>query len=268
MLDKMVDKLFPIVTNKKLIQSLVVILLAIIVYKIVTKITNKASGRNIKNDKVSKKRKTYIRLFNSIFKYLMMFITVVTVLGIYGVNVTSIIAGLGVVSVIAGLALQDALKDIIMGFNIIVDEYFVVGDILKVGEIEGKVVELGLKATKMKDILTGNIYTVANRNISEANVISDFIVVSIPLPYEVKLAKAEKVIEEMLEEIKKEDNVKDASMLGLSDFADSAIIYKIKVLSLPENRYAAKRTANRIIKTTLEKHNIDIPYNQLDVHMK
>ena len=94
-----------------------------------------------------------------------------------GFNVTSFIAGLGVVSVIVGLAVQDALKDIIMGFNIIVDNYYSVGDIIKIGDVEGKVVELGVKATKLKDINTDNILVIANRNISQALRISDQLVV-------------------------------------------------------------------------------------------
>ncbi len=267
-MDKVVDKIFPILTSKKFIQSIVVLILAIILYKIVSSIINKASGKNIKNDKVSKKKKTYLRLFNSIFKYLIMFIAIVIILGIYGVNVTSILAGLGVVSVIAGLALQDALKDIIMGFNIIVDDYFVVGDVLKIGDIEGKVVELGFKSTKMKDILTGNIYTISNRNISEANVMSDILFMNVPLPYELKLKQSEEVLNEIVENIKKLDSVKDATLLGLNEFDSSAIIYKLKIQALPENRYTVKRASNREIKLVLEEHKIDIPYNQLDVHMK
>lgn len=268
MLDKIVDKFFKVATDKRLIKALAVIIISMVLFQIIKVIINKASNRKVKNDKINKKRKTYLRLFNSISKYLIIFIAFVTILGIYGVNVTSIIAGLGVVSVIAGLALQDALKDIIMGFNIIVDEYFVVGDILQIGQIEGKVVELGLKATKMKDIMTGNIYTIANRNISEANVISEFIFISLPLPYELKLKDAEKVIDEMIIEMKKDEDIKDAILLGLNEFAESAIIYKLKLQVVPENRYTGKRNANRIIKKVLEENNIDIPYNQLDVHMK
>ena len=71
------------------------------------------------------------------------------ILQINGVNVSSIIAGVGVVSVIIGLALQDALKDIIMGVNVLVDDYFSLGDIVKLDDIEGKVVEIGIKNIKI-----------------------------------------------------------------------------------------------------------------------
>ena len=48
--------------------------------------------------------------------------------------------------------LQDALKDIIMGCNIILDNYFVVGDIVTYNGFTGEVVEFGLKNTKISPI--------------------------------------------------------------------------------------------------------------------
>ena len=75
---------------------------------------------------------------------------------IYGVNVNSLVAGLGLVSVVVGLAIQDPLKDIITGVNIITDDYFSLGDVIKVDDVEGKVVQLGVRTTKIKDIANGN----------------------------------------------------------------------------------------------------------------
>ena len=62
-------------------------------------------------------------------KYSNIFYIIATlfVLQLLGFNVSSVIAGVGIVSAIVGLSLQDALKDIIMGFNIIIDSYFSVG---------------------------------------------------------------------------------------------------------------------------------------------
>ncbi|MBP3841709.1 MAG: mechanosensitive ion channel family protein [Bacilli bacterium] len=267
-MDKITGKVIDFFTSKNLIMSLIVILVGIIVYSVVASMINKASSRTTKNDSANKKRKTYLRLFNSVFKYLVIIIVCVIVLQIYGINVTSIIAGLGVVSVIAGLALQDALKDIIMGFNIIVDEYFSVGDILKIGDVEGKVVVLGFKSTKLLDINTGNTYTISNRNISDALIISKDIFIDIPLPYELKLARVEKVIGNIINQIKELEDVEDAMYLGPALFDSSAINYKIKVVAKSSIKNQTKRNALRLIKLELDKNNIDIPYTQIDIHNK
>ena len=84
----------------------------------------------------------------------------------FGVDTSSFIAGLGVASVVIGLALQDALKDIIGGINIILDNFYVVGDYVKYGDFTGQVISFGLKSTKIKDF-NGNVMVVSNRNIDE-----------------------------------------------------------------------------------------------------
>lgn len=266
---KVLDEVVPFFTNEKIYLSLIVIIIGIAIYRIIKAGFNKINTKNKGNDLISRKKRTYFKLFNSIVKYLILLIVVIIVLNINGINVTSIVAGLGLASVITGLALQDALKDIIMGFNIIADEYFSVGDILKIDDIEGKVLELGLKTTKIKDIANGNIYTVANRNISSALVISNELYIDVPLSYELDLKTAEKVLNKISEKIKELESVEECKYIGLQDFKDSSITYKIKILLIKPNlKLQARRDANGIIKQELDANNISIPYPQLDIHTK
>ena len=189
-------------------------------------------------------------------------------LQINGINVGSIVASLGLLSVIVGIALQDALKDIIMGVNIVIDDYFSVGDVLKIGDVEGKVIEIGLKSIRIKDINNGNIFVISNRNISEALNLSEQLDIEIPLPYEEKIIKIEGIISIMLEQISKLENVTKVEYKGLNEFSDSAIYYKIRIFCKPEFKPQIRRDANRIIKLELDKNNINIPYRQIDIHMQ
>lgn len=256
-----------IITKEKYI-SIAIIIIGIIIYFISKKIIKKIITKNENNPKLDKKKKTYLRLFNNILKYLLIIITCVIVLQVNGVNVTSIIASLGLVSVIAGFALQDALKDIIMGINIVIEDYFSVGDVLKIGKVEGKIIEIRLKSTRMKDINNGNIFVISNRNISEALNLSEQLDIDIPIPYEEKIIKMEEIIDMMLEKISKLENVIKVEYKGLNEFADSAIYYKIRIFCKPEFKPQIKRDANRIIKLELDENNINIPYKQIDIHNK
>ena len=133
------------IMNPNIYISIGIVLAGIISYMIAKHMMNRLIVRNKDNPNINRRKRTYMRLFNSIFKYVILVIVCVSVLQVNGVNVTSIIAGLGVASVIAGLALQDALKDIIMGFNIIIDDYFSVGDVLQIGDVVGKAFKDGLE---------------------------------------------------------------------------------------------------------------------------
>lgn len=263
----MEEFLLSIMTKEKYI-SLAIIIIGSIVYFLSKKVIKKIIIKNENNSKLDKKKKTYLKLFNNVLKYLLLIIVIILILQVNGVNVSSIVASLGLITVIVGFALQDALKDIIMGINIVVNDYFSIGDVLKIDNIEGKVIEIRLKSTRMKDVNNGNIFMISNRNISQALNLSEQLDIDIPLPYEEKITRVEEVMNTMIEQISKLENVTKVEYKGLNEFGDSAIYYKIRIFCKPEFKPQIKRDSNRIIKLELDKNNINIPYKQIDIHNK
>ena len=176
------------------------------------------------------------------------------------------LAGIGIVGIVIGFAIQDALKDIIKGFDIVSDNYYNVGDVIKFGEITGKVIAVGLKTTRLEDVATGNIVSIANRNIDQAEIVSDAIYLNIPLPYDLPVESAEKVLRAAIDKISKQHDVKRAELLGLNKLNDSSMDYLVRVNCDPTLKLSVRRSALRTITTTLEDNKISIPYPQLDIH--
>ena len=250
----------------KIMESVLVIAIGFIVYQIIDFIIQKSINgvKNISNKKV----KTYIRLIRSVIQYTIIIITILVILQINGVNVSSMIAGLGVIGIIIGFAIQDALKDIIKGFDILSDSYYKVGDVIKFNNITGKVLSIGIKTTKIEDVSSFNIVSISNRNIEQVEVVSNLINIDVPLPYELKVNDAEKVLKQMVLNIKKLNNVDNAEYRGVNDLADSSIKYQIKVYTDPTKKVQIRRDSLREILLVLENNNISVPYNQLDIHKK
>ena len=258
------------ITNDKLIHSILTILIGIVLYLVIEIIVNKLVEKIKKKNKTSKIKKalTYAKLFKNISKYLILIFTVIVILDINGFNVSSLLAGIGIASVVVGLAIQDALKDIIMGFNILVDHYYEVGDIVKIDNVEGKVIELGLKTTKLKDINTQEVYVVANRNISKALIDSKQFDLDIPCPYDKRINEIEDILNLIIEKVKKIKGIENAEYKGIQEFADSSIKYKLRMHANPELIPQLKRDIRVIIKKEFDKHNIEIPFMQIDIHSK
>ena len=252
--------------DKKLYLSIIIILISIVLYKVIQRTINKLLDRDKKNKRLDKKGKTLIKLFTNTVKYIIIVIAIALILQVYGINVNSLISGLGLVSVIAGLAVQDPLKDIVSGINIITDDYYSLGDVINIDGIEGKVIQLGVRTTKILDTKRGDIYVFANRNISKITKVSEELYIDVPLSYDDPIIKQEKVIKESCEKIQKLEHVSEANYIGLNEFASSAIIYKIKILCKPEFKYQVKRQANRILKLDLDKNKLSIPYTQIVIH--
>ena len=183
--------------HSKFIQSIIIIIVSIFIYKFLTGFIIKSEKNKTINQKLNNRSKTYLKLTTNIIRYIFIILTILTLLQTNGIDVSSMLAGVGIASVILGLAIQDALKDIIKGIDILSDNYYQVGDIIKFQDITGRVLAIGLKTTKLEDIYSLNKVSLANRNIEKVEVVSNLINIDIPLPYEMKVVDAEKVIEEI-----------------------------------------------------------------------
>ena len=105
-----------------------------------------------------------------------------SVLQINGIDVTSLLAGVGLVSAFIALAVQDFLKDIVMGMRMLTDRFFAVGDVVQYGSFEGVVTEFDIRCTKIRALADGRILTVCNRNISEIAALPKEVPVSVTIP--------------------------------------------------------------------------------------
>lgn len=236
------EKINEILANKHVLLVIITIIISIVILKVKSRIFNKAIKKVEKTrDKGYRKVITYIKLTNHIINYIIIIIATLFVLQLLGFNVSSVIAGVGIVSAIVGLSLQDALKDIIMGFNIIIDSYFSVGDVIKIDDVEGKVIELGVKSTKLKDVNTENVLVIANRNIVKALRLSEQLIIDIPIPYEEKTDKIETIIDKIVFQIKENKEIRDAKYLGINEFADSAVIYRVMIWCQTRAKVAFKK---------------------------
>lgn len=245
-------------------KSIIALIIGIILYNFIKKFINK----NIKVKKLNSRQETYFKLINNIFRYVFFILLILFILQINGVNVSSLITGVGIVSAILGLALQDLLKDIIMGINILSEDFFMVGDIVKYENIEGKVLSIGLRNTKIKDIYTDHIFYITNRNIDKIQNVSGSLYVSIPAPYEEPLEKIEQIMQEACEKMKQEEYVSECKYIGVGAFESSSIMYKLKVICNPEFKPSVYRKVLRCVKVLFDSNNIEIPYQQIDIHTK
>jgi len=253
--------------KNNIVSSIIVIILSLAIYRIINKIFfNNKNSNKIKQ--MSNKSKTYLRMTTSIIRYVFILFTILIILQINGVDVSSMLAGVGILGIIVGLAVQDALKDIIKGMNILSDKYFQVGDVIKYNEIEGKVLTIGLKTTRIQDILTSNIISIANRNIEQVEIVSKFLYVNVPMDYEVPLEKAENVVNNIVNIISKHEEVELSNYIGITNLDDSFIRHTIQIVCNAEKKLKIRNLCYKIILEEFAKNNIQVPYNQIDVHTK
>lgn len=252
---------------QRLFWSAIVILFSLLIYHIIARFL---SAKEKKSSKImsDKKNKTLVRMLKSVAAGTLSIVTVLMVLQIYGVNVTSMLAGVGIASIVIGFALQDSLKDIVRGFVIVSDNYYEIGDVIKYGDNTGPVVSVSLLTTRIQDINTMNYVSIANRNIDQVEVDPGYVYIPIPFSYDIKVEKAEKTIHEIIQKLRRHTGINSADYQGITKIDDSSLNYQIVITCDPANKLQIRRDCLRVIMTTLEEAKIHVPYQQLDLHTK
>lgn len=263
----MLEQLLKFISKKEVYGIIFVVCAGYILYKF-SGIIFEIIINSGKTEHDKKKRKTIVRLFQNIVKYLMFIIILLIILELYGINTRSLIAGLGVLGAVLGLALQDTLKDLINGITIILDNFYVVGDTVIYDDFMGEVIELGLKTTKIKAV-SGQVKIISNRNITQVINLSQkpaCFTIDIPTAYEEESQRVEKLLVQLAQELKKQKDISNAEYLGINKFDDSSINYALRVWCKKGTQWDMERFVLGEIKKVYDKNNIKIPYPQIEVH--
>ena len=265
-------KLFDSITIdlKEIIFPVVYIIIGFIIYKVLKRLVNKVMLNNKKMKKQHLQRANTIRIvILNVIKYSIVVLVLLAILANFGVNVKSIVAGLGITTAILGLAFQDLAKDLIAGISIITENQFEVGDIVEYDGFMGEVVFLGLKTTRIKDY-RGAVKIIANHkldtiiNYSLNNYLS---IVYLRISYNENPDKVSTALEEIKQELngKVPNATGDIQIWGLDDFEDSNMRYRVVVETKSQEHYAAQRFLRSELKKRLDKRNIKVTCQQIEV---
>ena len=249
--------------SEKFILPIVYIVIGVILLRVVNYVIKKIS----KNKYVDKKKKTIISLVKNIMKWLVYIFVILSILSVYGVDTSGIIASLGVAGLVIGLALQDIIADFVAGIFILFDDQYIIGDVV---EIKGEVIGFGLMSTKIKNA-TGDVLIISNSSFKEVINFSRTnytLYIDLNVAYNTDIDKLEKVLEDLREDVLKMENVSNYGILGVNEFSSSSVKYLVSIECKANCQYQIKRDYFKLVKKSFDKNKIEIPYNKLDVNVR
>lgn len=202
--------------------------------------------------------------------YALLIFMIATNFGVESSSVAALIASAGVA---VGLALQGSLSNFAGGILILLLKPFVVGDYIAVPQegIEGTVKEIQIFYTKMATV--DNQTVVVPNSILTSNSLTNVTArperkldLKVGISYDADMKQAKHIIEEILHRdlsvIQDEEIV-----VFVSDLADSAVMIGLRAWVKTEEYWAARWRILEQIKTEFDQAGIEIPYNQLTVHL-
>lgn len=219
----------------------------------------------------SKKGKTISRLLVSFIKWAIALTAVFFILDAWGVPATATLTGAGVLALIIGLGSQSLVADILAGIFIVFEGEFQVGDIVIVDGWRGEVKEIGMRTTKLLDA-GGNVKIVNNSEIKTIiNQTQELSLAkaNVSVSYNVRIEKVEAVIADNIAKIKEKIPAIEEGPFykGVTELGESGVGLLFVAKCKEDDIYQVQRDLNREIKIMFDDNNIEIPFNQLVVHM-
>jgi small conductance mechanosensitive channel len=192
-----------------------------------------------------------------------------------GLDIAPLIAGAGVAGVALGLGAQALIRDVIGGFFILLEDQFVVGDSIQVGNIAGAVEKMTLRATFLRD-LEGTLHVIPNGEIRiVSNRTKDWsrAIVDLGVAYEEDIGRVVAALGKIGHDLHQDEEfalllLEEPTVTGVEALGDWAVTVRIMVKTRPGKQWDVARELRRRIKESFEREGIEMPYPRQEVLMR
>jgi len=192
-----------------------------------------------------------------------------------GMDITPLLASAGVAGIVIGLAAQDAVRDFINGFTIMLEDHYNVGDIVMVSDLTGEVEEMGLRRTVLRD-LKGILHVVPNGQIRVSSNYTRSIsraFFEVGVAYKEDLDRVMELVRQTWEKMAKAPKWKELIIsktpwiLRVEEFGDSGIIIRAVGDTRPMAQWAVLAELRRRIKRVFDDEGVEIPWPHIKLYM-
>ena len=213
-----------------------------------------------------------VQFIYSLLKAFLYFVLVMLIASGFGVDTASVIALAGSAGLAAGLALQGSLSNFAGGVLILMVKPFKVGDYIIQGDLEGTVSQIEMIYTSLLTPDNRKV-VIPNGALADSSLINVTaqekrrLDIDVGISYAADLRRAKEVCMKLLEQDAR--ILQDEERLAVvSELADSAVMLKVRFWVRPEDYWMAKWEMTEAVKLAFDENGIEIPFNQLDVHVR
>lgn len=248
-----------------IITAVILLIIGIVLSKLILFIMNKGMER-------SHIDKTVTRFSYSLVKIILYVLVATIVLAVLGIPMSSIIAVIGTAGVTVGLALKDSLSNIAGGFTILITKPFAIGDYILTEGAEGTVELISIWYTKLltndnKTVFIPNGQIISSKITNYTMQKTRRVDITFQISYDNDFRMAEGIIRDILDRHEKVLKDKEYTV-RLSSQSESSLDIVCKAWVMKDDYWDVYYDVLAQVKDAFDENGIEIPYRQLDVHMK
>jgi small-conductance mechanosensitive channel len=222
---------------------------------------------------MEKRATTLSRIVRKTISVLIWIVAIMMALKEAGFDVAPILAGAGVAGLAVGFGAQNLVRDVISGGFILLEDQIRVNDVAVINGTGGLVEQINLRTTVLRS-LDGTVHIFPNGTINTlANMTHgySYYVFDMGVAYKEDTDHVSEVLKSIADEMMKEEKfqkliLSPLEILGVDKFADSAVIVKARIKTVPIQQWTVGREMNRRIKKKFDELGIEIPFPHMSLY--
>ncbi len=208
---------------------------------------------------------TFSQVFKSVTALLGVSVAVLVTLAIIGINLTPLLAGAGIAGLALSLGAQNAIKDTINGFFILLEDQYAVGDVVTIQQMCGFVERMNLRITQLRG-MDGSVITIPNGAIGIVENLSkewSRVDLSVEVGFETNVDHALAVVNQVSEYLYYDRNwrpliLEAPQVLGVDQISHSGLVIRIWIKTQPMQQWSVARELRRRLKNRFDREGIRI----------
>jgi moderate conductance mechanosensitive channel len=248
-----------------------------IIMRVVPRIRTHLVERMIKETgpdiELEKRAATLGGIFRRTAKAVVWILAVVMVLRETGFDIGPILAGAGILGLAVGFGAQNLVRDVISGMFLLIEDQVRVNDVAVINGTGGLVEALNLRTTVLRG-LDGTVHVFPNGSITTLSNMThgySYYVFDVGVAYKEDTDRVVSVLKEIAAAMMKEEQfrpliLEPLEVLGVDKFADSAVVIKTRIKTVPIKQWVVGREMNRRIKKRFDELGIEIPFPHLSLY--
>ncbi len=221
----------------------------------------------------TKRAETLVRLLRQAVKIMIWVVALLIILREIGVEIAPILASAGILGLAVGFGAQNLVRDVISGFFLILENQVRVGDVAIINGTGGLVEAVNFRTVVLRD-LSGIVHIFPNGTVeSMANLTQEWsgYVFDIGVAYKEDVDRVMDLMREVGAELRADGYfgplmVQDVEIFGVDEFADSAVMIKGRLKTLPIKQWEVGREYRRRLKKAFDREGVEIPFPHRSIY--
>ncbi len=194
-------------------------------------------------------------------------IMIIELLHQIGLDIRPILAGAGIIGLAVGFGAQNLIRDLISGFFLILEDQIRLGDVAVINGTGGLVEAITFRTITLRDF-SGVVHIFPNGAITTlSNMTKDWsaFVLDMGVAYKEHPDRVMEVMRQVGEDLQNDPNFRDKfvspiEIIGVENFADSAVVIRIRIKTRPLEQWNVGREYRRRLKLAFDAQRIEIPF--------